>query len=71
MQAIQLPAFLVENMKGISIPMTFIIFLILFLVIAVVLILWHFSGFDIFDKGLGNITHGMVNNTSGGVISGP
>ncbi len=58
-------------MKGISIPFSFIIFLIIILIISIIILIWHFSGFGLFERNIGNVTHELINNTSGGVISGP
>ena len=57
-------------MKGINFPMTFIIFLILLLIISLILILWHISGFEIFSGTVENITNnGLIENVSGGKVS--
>ena len=60
--------YLVDIMKGISIPFSFIIFLIILLVIAMMILLWHFSGFGLFEQNIDNVTSGLINNTSGGAI---
>ena len=47
-------------MKGVSLPITLVIFLILLLVISLILILWHFIGFEMFTNTTDNITNGLI-----------
>ncbi len=57
------------SMKGINLPMTFIIFIILLLIIATIIILWHFAGFEIFTETTENVTNGLIEEISGGRVS--
>jgi len=52
-------------MKGIEIPFTFIVFLVIMVVVAALILLWHFGGFRIFDTTVQNVSCDMVNKTAG------
>lgn len=53
-------------MKGVSLPITLVVFLILLLVISLILLLWHFTGFQIFTETTENVTNGLIQDIMGG-----
>jgi len=51
--------------KAVQLPFSFVILLILILIAAVVILLWHFKGFGLFEKSMSNVTCDFINNTTG------
>ena len=58
-------------MKGIELPFSFIVFLIILFITFALILMWHFGGLARFQAIMGNYTHGVVENASGGAIKGP
>jgi len=52
-------------MKAVEIPFSFIIFLVLILIAAVLILFWHFGGFKLFEGTMNNVSCDMINNSSG------
>jgi hypothetical protein len=55
-------------LKGVELPIAVIVVIIFLIVLFAILLIWNYSGFRVTDLLLGNYTHELPSNISGGRI---
>jgi len=56
------------NLKGISLPFTFIVILIFLLILFIIILIWNITGFNLADVLFKNYTSDIPSNLSGGAV---